>query len=181
MNFLRTIIERLNERLEVANIFDQLYPLCELNANGNEKAWVHYIGNGQAVVVTDFDSKQGTLFWSKTGKINITKSDNIKVRSCDIVYQTNIPLTAYAVVRKSHLPCDDAYAEDWVASRVVNALAGFDVEFKEQLHLITFEVIPKSYDNDVKSLPTNYEYATLTIDFDVTFQITTNNPCFTNC
>jgi hypothetical protein len=45
MNLLKTIIERLNQRVEVANIFDQIYPLCELNANGNDKAWVHYIGN----------------------------------------------------------------------------------------------------------------------------------------
>ena len=54
MNLLKTIIERLNQRVEVSNIFDQIYPLCELNANGNEKAWVHYIGNGQAEVVTNF-------------------------------------------------------------------------------------------------------------------------------
>jgi hypothetical protein len=109
------------------------------------------------------------------------KLNVIKVKSCDVLYQTSIPLTAYVVVKKSHLPCDDAYSEDFIASQVINALAGFDIEFKEQMHLITFEVVPKSYDNEVKTLTSNYEYATLTIDFDVTFQITTNNPCFTYC
>lgn len=181
MNILKAIIERLNLRVESTKIFDQIYPLCELNANGNEKAWVHYIGNGQAEVITDFDASQGTFFWSKNGKVNIFKSDNIKARSCDTIYQTIYPLTAYLVVNKSHLPCDDAYAEDWLASQVVNSLAGFDIEFKEQMHLITYEVVPKSYDNEVKTLTSNYEYATLTIDFDVTFQITTNNPCFSYC
>ena len=72
MNLLKTIIERLNQRVEVANIFDQIYPLCELNANGNDKAWVHYIGNGQAEVVTNFDAKQGTLFFFPVGFIFAT-------------------------------------------------------------------------------------------------------------
>jgi hypothetical protein len=181
MNILKNIIDRLNQRLLVTNIFDQIYPLCELNANGNDKAWVHYIGNGQAEVVTNFDAHNGTIFWAKNGKVNMFKSENIKVKSCDVLYQTSYPLTAYVVVRKSNLPCDDAYSEDFIASQVINAISGFDVEFKEQMHLITYEVVPKSYNNEVKTLTSNYEYATLTIDFDVTFQITTNNPCFTYC
>ena len=181
MSILKTIIDRLNERLILENIFDQIYPLCHQNENGNEKAWVHYIGNGQAEVVTNFDAHNATLFWAKNGKVNIFKSDNIKARSCDIVYQTTFPLTAYVVIKKSYCPCDDTYIDDWIASKIVNTISGFDNELKDQLNLITFEVIPKSYDNENKTLPNNYEYATLTIDFDVTFQITTNNPCFTYC
>lgn len=181
MNILKTIIDRLNERLILKNIFDQVYPLCEQNENGNDKAWVHYIGNGQAEVVTNFDANNATLFWAKSSRVNIFKSDNIKARSCDIVYQTTFPLTAYIVIKKSYCPCDDSYIDDWIASQVINAIAGFDTELKDQLNLITFEVIPKSYDTENKTLPNNYEYATLTIDFDVTFQITTNNPCFTYC
>jgi len=181
MNILKNIIERLNERVSTTNIFDKIYSLCELNANGNEKAWIHYIGNSQAEVVTDFDAHNATIFWAKNGKVNITKSVNIKVRSCDDIYQTTYSLSAYVIVKKSHLNCDDAYAIDFIASQVINAISGFDIEFKEQMHLITFEIVPKSYDNEVKTLTSNYEYATLTIDFDVTFQITTNNPCFTYC
>jgi hypothetical protein len=181
MTILKDIIERLNNRLLTTNIFDVLFGLCELNSNGIDKAWVSYIGNGQAEVVTDYDSKNGTLFWAKNGKVNLEKSQNIKVRGCDILYETTFPLSAYLVVKKSFCPCDNAYAEDWLASQVINCIAGFDNEFKNEFHLITFEVNPRSYDVDNKTLPNNYEYATVVIDFDITFQITNNNPCFNNC
>lgn len=181
MIILKDIIERLNSRLLATNIFDVLYGLCELNANGNDKAWVSYIGNGQAEVVTDYDSKNGTIFWAKNGKVILEKSSNIRVKACDQLFETTFSLSAYIVVRKSFCPCDDAYVEDWLATKVINTISGFDNELKEQLHLITFEVIPKSYDNENKTLPANYEYATLVIDFDITFQITNNNPCFIDC
>jgi hypothetical protein len=181
MNILKETIDRLNSKLITTNIFDVIYGLCELNSNGIDKAWVSYIGDGQAEVVTDYDSKNGTLFWAKNGKVNVSKSESIKVKSCDLVYQTTFPLSAYAVVKKSYCPCDNAYVEDWIASQIINSISGFDNTFKEQMHLISFEVIPKTYDNENKTLPSNYEYATVVIDFDITFQITNNNPCFNNC
>ena len=181
MIILKDIIERLNNRLLSTNLFDVLYGLCELNSNGIDKSWVSYIGNGQAEVVTDYDSKNGTFFWAKNGKVNLERSSNIKVKACDQLYQTTFPLSAYIVIRKNFCPCDDAYVEDWIASKVINCIAGFDNELRDQLHLISFEVNPKSYDSENETLPNNYEYATLVIDFDISFQITNNNPCFINC
>jgi len=181
MNLLKTIIERLNQRVEVANIFDKQFGLCELNANGNEKAWVHYIGNGQAEVVTNFDAKQGTLFWAKRGKVTVVKTDAYKMSGCKQLYVTSFPLTAYAVVRKSHLPCDGDDAQDWLASRIYKLTSGTDSQFKQSIGVINYEVIPSGYINEIKSLTANYEFACVTVDFDIQVITTTEDGCYDIC
>jgi hypothetical protein len=181
MNLLRTIIERLNQRVEVANIFDKQFGLCELNANGNEKAWVHYIGNGQAEVVTNFDAKQGTLFWAKRGKVTVAKTDAYKMSGCKQLYVTSFPLTAYAVVRKSHLPCDGDDAQDWLASRIYKITSGTDPLFKQSIGVINYEVIPSGYINEIKTLTANYEWACVTVDFDIQVITSTEDGCYDIC
>lgn len=181
MNLLKTIIERLNQRVEVSNIFDQIYPLCELNANGNEKAWVHYIGNGQAEVVTNFDAKQGTLFWAKRGKVSVTKTESLKVSGCKTLYLTTFPLTAYAVVRKSHLPCDSEDSQDWIASRIYRLISGTDPDFKVSIGVIQYEVIPNGYINEIKSLTSNYEWACVAVDVDVNVVSSSEDGCYDVC
>ena len=181
MNLLKTIIERLNQRVEVANIFDKQFGLCELNANGNEKAWVHYIGNGQAEVVTNFDAKQGTLFWAKRGKVTVVKTDAFRVSGCKQLYVTSFPLTAYAVVRKSHLPCDSEDAQDWLASRIYKITSGTDPVFKQAIGVINYEVIPSGYINEIKTLTANYEWACVSVDFDIQVITTTEDGCYDIC
>ena len=181
MNLLKTIIERLNQRIEVANIFDKLFGLCELNANGNEKAWVHYIGNGQAEVVTNFDAKQGTLFWAKRGKVTVVKTDAFRVSGCKQLYITSFPLTAYAVVRKSHLPCDSEDAQDWLASRIYKITSGTDPVFKQAIGVINYEVVPSGYINEIKTLTANYEWACVSVDFDIQVITTTEDGCYDIC
>jgi len=181
MNLLSEIIRRLNQRIGVANIFDKQFGLCELNANGNDKAWIHYIGDGQGEVVTNFDAKQGTIFWAKRGKVNISIIDSLKVSGCKKMYQTTFPLTAYAVVRKSHIPCDSEDAQDWIASRVFKLTSGMDFGFKQSIGVMSYEVIPNGYVNEIKSLTQNYEWACVSIDIDVQIVSSADDGCYDTC
>jgi hypothetical protein len=181
MNLLRTIIERLNQRIEVANIFDKQFGLCELNANGNDKAWVHYIGNGQAEVVTNFDAKNGTLFWAKRSKVTVNKTDAYKMSGCKQLYITSFPLTAYAIVRKSHLPCDSEDAQDWLASRIYKLASGTDPLFKQSIGVINYEVVPTGYINEIKTLMANYEWACVSVDVDVQVITSSEDGCYDTC
>ncbi len=181
MNLLSEVINRLNQRIGVANIFDKQFGLCELNANGNEKAWIHYIGDGQGEVVTNFDAKQGTIFWAKRGKVNISIIDSLKVSGCKKMYQTTFPLTAYAVVRKAHLPCDSEDAQDWIASRVFKLTSGMDYGFKQSIGVMSYEVIPNGYANEIKSLTQNYEWACVSIDIDVQIVSSADDGCYDTC
>ena len=181
MNLLKTIIERLNQRVEVANIFDKQFNLCELNANGNEKAWVHYIGNGQAEVVTNFDAKNGTLFWAKRGKVAVAKTEAYRMSGCKQLYVTTFPLTAYAIVRKSHLPCDAEDAQDWLASRVYKLTSGTDPLFKQSIGVINYEVVPSGYANEIKTLTANYEWACVSVDMDVQVITSSEDGCYDTC
>ena len=181
MNLLRTIIDRLNQRIEVANIFDKQFNLCELNANGNDKAWVHYIGNGQAEVVTNFDAKNGTLFWAKRSKVTVNKTDAYKMSGCKQLYVTSFPLTAYAIVKKSHLPCDSEDAQDWLASRIYKLASGTDPLFKQSIGVINYEVIPTGYINEIKTLTANYEWACVSVDMDVQVITSSEDGCYDTC
>jgi hypothetical protein len=181
MNLLSTIIERLNQRVEAGNIFDQIYGLCELSADGNDKAWIHYIGNGQAIPVTNFDAKQGTIFWAKRGKISVSKNESLKLAGCKWLYETKFTLSAYAVVRKDHLPCDSADAQDWIASRVLRLVSGSDPQFKTAIGVVAYEVVPNGYVNEIKSLTANYEWACVSIDIDVNVLTSSEDGCYDTC
>jgi len=181
MNLLSTIIERLNQRVEAGNIFDQIYGLCELSADGNDKAWIHYIGNGQAIPVTNFDAKQGTIFWAKRGKISVSKNESLKLAGCKALYETKFTLSAYAVVRKDHLPCDSADAQDWIASRVLRLVSGTDPQFKTAIGVVAYEVVPNGYVNEIKSLTANYEWACVSIDIDINVMTSSEDGCYDTC
>jgi hypothetical protein len=181
MNLLTSIIDRLNQRAAVGNIFDQIYGLCELYDGGSERAWVHYIGNGQAVPVTNYDAKQGTLFWAKRGKTTVTKTDSLRVAGCKTMYETRFPLTAYAVVRKNHLPCDSAEAQDWIASRVYKLVSGTDPQFKTALGVVNYEVTPNGYTNEIKQLPPQFEWASVSIEMDVIVTTFNEDGCYDTC
>jgi hypothetical protein len=181
MNLLSTILDRLNQRIEVGNIFDKIYGLSELVGEGNDKAWAYYIGNGQSVPVTDFDAKQGTLFWAKRGKITVAKNDSLRLAGCKSIYETKFSMTAYAMVRKSHLPCDSADAQDWVASRVLRLISGTDPQFKTAIGVIAYEVVPNGYQNEIRYLPVNYEWAAVAIDVDVNVSTSSEDGCYDTC
>lgn len=175
---LKTIIDRLNQRIELSNIFDRIYGLCELTG---DKGWIYYIGDGQAIPVTDYDSKQGSLFWAKRGKVNISKIDSLKVSGCKQMYSTKFNLSAYAIVRKSHLPCDGEDAGDWVASRVYKLVSGRDYGFKEVIDVVSYEVIPNGYTVGDKTLPPNFEFATVVIDLEVEIVSGSEDTCYDIC
>jgi hypothetical protein len=181
MNILSTILDRLNQRIEVGNIFDQIYGLSELVGEGNDKAWAFYIGNGQAIPVTNYDAKQGTLFWAKRGKITVSKNDSLRLAGCKSIYETKFSMTAYAMVRKSHLPCDSADAQDWVASRVLRLISGTDPQFKTAIGVIAYEVVPNGYATEARYLPVNYEWAAVAIDVDVNISTSSEDGCYDTC
>jgi hypothetical protein len=175
---LKTIIDRLNQRVEVSNIFDRIYGLCELTG---DKGWIYYIGDGQALPVTDYDAKVGTLFWAKRGKVNISKVENLRVSGCKQMYSTKFNLSAYAVVRKNNLPCDSQDAGDWVASRVFKLVSGRDYGFKDIIDVVSYEVIPNGYTVGDKSLPPNFEFATVVIDVEVEIVSGSEDTCYDIC
>ena len=181
MNLLSLIIDRLNQRVATYNLFDQIYGLSELNQNGNEKAWINYIGDGQAQVVSDYDGANGTIFWAKRGRVTLSKNEQYNAVSCKQLYLTSIPLTAYAIVRKSSLPCDLADSVDFVANQIFKYVSGKDVDFKIATGLIQYDVIPASYGEETKSLSKNYEWACVTVDFNIEITSDSNDGCYAPC
>jgi hypothetical protein len=84
-------------------------------------------------------------------------------------------------VRKSHLPCDGDDAQDWLASRIYKLTSGTDPQFKQNLGVINYEVIPSGYINEIKTLTANYEWACVSVDFDIQVITTTEDGCYDIC
>lgn len=179
MTTLTEIIKRLNQRIEVSNIFDRIFGLCETNPKG--KGFVHYNGNGQAQIVTDYDAKRGTIFWIKRGDVTTSEDSVLKISGCKKMYKTAFPLTAYCVVLKSHLPCDNSESEDWIGGQVNRFLAGMDNGFKASLGVASYEVVPNKYSVTTKDLPENLEWACLTVDFTVNITTDSAANCYDLC
>ena len=179
MNLLTQIIERLNQRINVGNIFDQFYGLSEYYKE--ENAYTYYIGDGQAIPVTNYDAKQGTIFWAKRGKTTMTKQENLRLAGCKSVYETRYLLTAYCMVRKSHLPCDSAESQDWVATRVLRLVSGQDAQFRQSIGVVGYEVLPSGYQIDNKVLPPNYEWAAVAVEIDVIVSNFSEDGCYDAC
>ena len=100
---------------------------------------------------------------------------------CKQLYVTTFPLTAYAIVRKSHLPCDAEDAQDWLASRVYKLTSGTDPLFKQSIGVINYEVVPSGYANEIKTLTANYEWACVSVDMDVLVITTSEDGCYDTC
>lgn len=179
MNILTQIIEHLNQRIDQGNIFDQFYGISEFYKE--EKAYYYYIGDGQALPVTNYDAKQGTIFWARRGKTIVSKQDSLRLAACKSVYDTRYTLTAYCMVRKSHLPCDSAEAVDWVASKVLRLVSGKDTAFKETLGVVGYEVLPSGYQVDNRVLPPNLEWAAVAVEIDVVVSTFSEDGCYDVC
>ena len=85
------------------------------------------------------------------------------------------------MVRKSHLPCDSADAQDWVASRVLRLISGTDPQFKTAIGVIAYEVVPSGYATEARYLPVNYEWAAVAIDVDVNISTSSEDGCYDTC
>jgi hypothetical protein len=111
----------------------------------------------------------------------VVKTDAFRVSGCKQLYITSFPLTAYAVVRKSHLPCDSEDAQDWLASRIYKITSGTDPVFKQAIGVINYEVVPSGYINEIKTLTANYDWACVSVDFDIQVITTTEDGCYDIC
>jgi hypothetical protein len=121
------------------------------------------------------------LFWAKRSKVTVNKTDAYKMSGCKQLYITTFPLTAYAIVRKSHLPCDSEDAQDWLASRIYKLSSGTDPLFKQSIGVINYEVVPTGYINEIKTLTANYEWACVSVDVDVQVITSSEDGCYDTC
>jgi hypothetical protein len=180
MTLLSKIIQRLNEKVSGLNLFTRYFGLSQLALNEGLSSWVSYENNGQLIRVTNYDTTDATLFWSRGFKVQISKTEVLSATGCKYAYKTTFPLTAHAVVKRNKALCDASDTVDYVANKLTYVISGLDTEFKHESKLMSYEVVPTGYSEDVKTLPGNYEYACVSVDFNV--EVVSNSlDCFDNC
>jgi hypothetical protein len=170
MDLLDYIIKYMNNKVEAASsIFTKTYGLSEIAQVKNIKSYAHYIGNGQLEPITNFDAQKGTLFWVRRGDTTLTNQVETQLRatSCNDYVALTYPLRAICIVKKEHLPCDNATAVDQIAQEMLHKLGGKDKVLKSAIGAVTLNIAPTGYTVNIQGLPLNKEYAAFGLDYNI--------------
>jgi hypothetical protein len=172
-SIIGAVIERLNQQLILTGVVRKAYGIAAKGDRVKDKAdYVVYIGDGQAVPVTDFDKWIGSSFWIRAGQTSISRAPAASnFKSCSTLEDYAFPLKLVTVVQKSELPCDVDTAPDSVAQEIIKKLAGelknSDVGFGAQ----DIQVDPRGYIDSLPGLVLPYQYAVVVIDFVIRIRI----------
>ena len=172
-SILLAVISRLNSQLLLTGIVKKTYGIAVKGDRVKDKAdYIVYIGDGQAVPVTNFDNWIGSSFWIRNGQTGITKaSDTINYKSCATLQDFTFPLRLVSVVQRSELPCDIDGAVDSIAQEIIKKLSG-DIKSSEVgFGAQNIEVDPRGYIDNLPGLTLPYEYAVVVIDFSIRIRI----------
>jgi hypothetical protein len=167
MDLLDYIISYMNNKVEVASsLFDNIYGLCDVS---KDNKYYSYTGKGQGKPVTDYDKKKGTLLWIKNGSVRITSDapQVLKDASCSDYVTIDYVLRGICVVKKSHLPCDNATAIDQAAQEILHKLGGKDKTLRQAIGASFIDIKPTGY-TELKSITENLNYAAFGLDYTVT-------------
>lgn len=170
MDLLDYIIKYMNNKVEAtSSMFTKTYGLSEIAQSGNIKSYAHYIGNGQLEPVTNFDAHNGTLFWIRRGDTSVSTEPPalLKDASCKNYVVLSYPLRAICVVKKEHLPCDNATAVDQVAQEMLHKLGGKDKALRTAIGAISLAINPSGYTVNIQGLPLSKEYASFGLDYTI--------------
>lgn len=180
MNILKSIIERLNQKLDASNIYPSIYGLAQPLPD-NKKAFVQYDQNGQNTVVTDYDKTDGTIFWTLRSAVTVREAANLAVKSCKEMYISTYPLRGYSVVKKKALPCDSNAAEGWLMDMFWKYVSGKDTQLKANLGVTNVLFRPISVNPNTPDLPDQFEYCCLYFDIDVEITAMAIESCYDDC
>ena len=172
-SILLAVISRLNSQLLLTGIVKKTFGIAVKGDRVKDKAdYIVYIGDGQAVPVTNFDNWIGSSFWIRNGQTGIAKaSDTINYKSCATLQDFTFPLRLVSVVQRSELPCDIDGAVDSIAQEIIKKLSG-DIKSSEfGFGAQNIEVDPRGYIDNLPGLALPYEYAVVVIDFSIRIRI----------
>lgn len=178
---IENIITYLNGRLDLLNLFQATYPLCEkIDKGSRSPAPRYYCGNGEWKEVSDFDFFQGSSYWRKMGAYTATESDLRSLNASKRLVTFSLPLRLVACVPKAKLSYDDAYSESRVGLTIVKAVTAKanDLAKAIQAKRISFDVsavetnartiLDEEYTAEIN---VRFEYALVSVDLNVNIDI----------
>jgi len=162
-SILSAVINYLNLKIQQTYKFEKLYGLTE----HQDKRYTHYIGDGQAVHVTDFDRYNGTIFWLRVGNPSYSRAAN-QVNPCEFDYQFVTTIRVVAHIHKRELNCDSASANDALAMALLPVITDSGKQLKTALGAKMVFIEPVNYNVKVPDIKHDMNYACIMSDYRLT-------------
>ena len=181
------VIEHISDKLFGLNLFERVYELAELMENSEGKKLPHeYISKGtyKPISVTSFN---GVSYIRKNGNIKNSDVSDESIVACANLMRIEIPLRVLAYKKKSELPIDCKFSDDWLAERMIPVLTSKSGTLKQAIGAMKVSIDFESYNTDSKevlSQETNFdEQADVNsklacVSIDVNVSITIERNCF---
>lgn len=175
------IIESFNGKIESLNLFEKIYPLVEQKEIEGNTILGWYLGKGQFEHITNFDNYRGVAYFRKYEDVEISPIES-ETRACQDMLSIKYPIRFVCCIRRDLLLDDCAFSDDAFSYFVVQELSGQNPTLKTALRAsrLTVSATKISTDrkrileqelpgNDLKDL--NYEFALISIDFNVAIEV----------
>lgn len=181
------VIEHIADKLVGLDLFEKVYELAEIMENSEGKKLPHeYVSKGKykPITVTSFN---GVAYIRKNGVITNTDASDESIVACANLMRIEIPLRVLAYKKKSELPIDCKFSDDWLAERMIPVLTSKSGTLKQAIGAMKVSIDFESYNTDSKevlSQETNFdEQADVNsklacVSIDVNVSITIERNCF---
>lgn len=145
--FVDTVIEYLKNKIQTENKFEKVFGLVDafVDSSGN-KFPTEYIGNGKFKPI-NISAYNGVVYFKKNGDVtnlNVTSQYNHR-GNCDDIHSISIPLKIIAFKKKSELPTDCLYSDDYVAEQLLASLMSSNPNLKSTLNAMSVSVSWNAY------------------------------------
>ena len=144
---INNLIEFL--QLKVAGIpyMDKVYGLAEHVTKNNKKAPFIYCSNGEYKEIL-IDQNKATTYFRKNGNVSLSTETFDSGVSCRSYYNISIPLYLNIFIDKKHLPKDDEYTDDRVASDLIKVITTKTGDLRKALKAKKVSISVSSYTNN---------------------------------
>jgi hypothetical protein len=144
---LNNLIEFLQLKVAGVSYMDKVYGLAEHVSKNEKKAPFIYCSKGEYKEIL-IDKNKATTYFRKAGNVGLTTEIIDSGVACRSYYNISVPLVLNVFIEKKHLPIDDEFTDDRVASDLIKAITTKTGDLRKLLKAKKVNVSVSSYSNN---------------------------------
>lgn len=183
---INSLIEFLQLKVAGVPYMDKVYGLAELVSKNEKKAPFIYCSKGEYKEIL-IDQNKATAYFRKNGNVSLSSETLDSGVACSTYYNISVPLYLNVFIEKKHLPKDDEYTDDRVASDLIKVVTTKTGDLRRLLKAKRVNILVNSYSNNNEEIlrreyvnydlnEINFKWVVLSLNLSVSILIDTS--CF---